>query len=44
MTTCPTDALKNNQSNPYPRGRGPKPKLPSSMSKPICLFWKGEAN
>lgn len=28
MTTCPTDALKDNHSNPYPGGRKPKPKLP----------------
>lgn len=40
MTTCPTDALKDNQSNPYPGGRKPKPKLPSSVSKLISLFWK----
>lgn len=40
MTTCPNDALKDNQSNPYPRGRKPKPKFPSSVSKLTSLFWK----
>lgn len=44
MTTCPTDALKDNQSNPYPEGRKPKPKYPSSVSKLISLFWKKGSN
>ena len=44
MTTCPTDALKDNQSNPYPGRRKPKPKLPSSVSELISLFWKGRPN
>lgn len=44
MTTCPTDALKDNQSNPYPGGMKPKPKLPSSVSKLISLFWKRGPN
>lgn len=44
MTTCPTDALKDNQSNPYPEGMKPKPKHPSSVSKLISLFWKKGSN